>query len=1046
MAPQKYLGDQRAVYNHEIKFKLKIGAQDVNNARITSEDLVITGGAHKSIRISVPITEQNNPMPSYDLQEYTFKIHENSEFGWLPALSTAEFMLVLSNITSIQIKGSYAPAGMGFLDDFKMDSAELRGSGPPAIYIERCECPNGYEGQFCERCQPGYYHYKDGGPFARCVPCTCNSHADYCDTESGKCDCNHNTAGHNCEICAAGFYGNALQGTPDDCKQCPCPMITEETGITRIGSCFEVTGNQDSPICTECPKGRDGTRCELCADGYFGDPNGKDGPVRPCQRCNCNGNVDPNAIGNCDRKTGKCLRCVDDTAGFNCERCKSGFFGSATAVRKRGDPQNCQPCQCYPPGTHLDQDQGLPICDSYTGKCKCKPNVVGYDCDACKDGYYKIKSNQGCDPCNCDPIGSVNATCNVFSGQCSCRPGVTGLRCDMCKPNHYGFSVTGCKPCECDPSGSKDLQCDELTGQCPCLDKVEGRKCDRCMENTKSKENGGNGEKICEPCEDCYDLVQDGANQHRRNLDSLDRLLQQIAENPEPVGDDFEVKLKKLQIRVKTMVADAKISSQNDEGETLKDRLVVLGEKLDQVIELVSVADNQLNVAENSGAEARDNVYRAESVINRAREALKSAKNQMDVKGREALRKAQERAKKFGEGSEKMTKIAADARKLVEQQEEDANEITSIAKQAYDMSDSAHQIALNAMKEQLSNANNIDTLKYKLTDVDDKLSTVEKLASNTLAKAENAYYEALTIHRQVLNLEVPSINSDSLEKQANQIKEDARRIKEDAERFMDEYQSVIRDTMNKRVNLQDLLDRANIQQQEVDNQLNEIENHKTKALEAVQIGNNVLKDAQETLETLKDFENRVNSNKDAAEDALMRIQDISQTIDIAREKTEQAGKQLDDAENNSELALNIAKTSKDIAERASQKANEIVSSSTETSSAASKLKSDAENLKDKLDETYEVIKQKNSSATLDSSLATEALKEANQAQTQAQDASTKVAQAKKELEEIKAILQTVEEPGRILLQATQISLFIDPIIGNYDLITNLQLLNKNCFQ
>ena len=46
-------------------------------------------------------------------------------------------------------------------------------------------------------------------------------------------------------------------------------------------------------------------------------------------------------------------------------------------------------------------------------------------------------------------------------------------------------------------------------------------------------------------------------------------------------------------------------------------------------------------------------------------------------------------------------------------------------------------------------------------------------------------------------------------------------------------------------------------------------------------------------------------------------------------------------------------------------------------------------------------------------MANEALKEANQAQTQAQEASTKVAQAKKELEEIAAILQTVEEPGKI---------------------------------
>jgi len=1010
-APQEYLGDQRAVFNHEIRFKLKIGSSDVNSARPSIEDIVIIGGGNIPIKISLPITEQDNPMPSQDMQEYKFKMHP--QYGWTPLLTTPDFMAVLSNVKEIKVRGSYAPNGIGFLDDFEMDSAELRGSGPPAIYIERCECPNGYEGQFCERCQPGYYHENNEGPFARCIPCNCNNHSDYCDVESGKCECEHNTAGHYCEFCADGYYGNALDGTPDDCQQCPCPYVEDENGLTRVGSCFEVEGDANSPVCTECPKGRDGTRCELCADGYFGDPSGMHGPVIPCQKCDCNGNVDPNAIGNCDRRTGECLRCVDDTAGFNCERCISGFFGSATAVRKRGDPQNCKPCDCYPPGTHIDESQGLPVCDSYTGKCQCKPNVVGYECKECKDGYFNIDSKMGCDPCNCDPIGSLKASCNVYSGQCFCRPGVTGLQCDMCEANYYGFSLEGCKPCDCDHSGSLDLQCDELTGQCACRDKVEGRKCDRCMENTKSR--GGDGDKICEPCEDCYDLVQDKANEHRDNLDRLDTLLQEIARNPEPVGDDFEIKLRQIEVRVVQMVGDAKISSQNNEGETLKDRLVNLHEKLDKVIELVANAKVQIGEAEQSGAKAKDNVERAEQVINSASEALKAAKRNMEGRGNEALKQAKERARKFGEGSEKMTQIASEARKLVEQQEEDANEITSIAKQSYDMSDNAYNMARSAMEEQLSNVDNIERLKTTLSDVENKLMTVEKLASNTLRKASDAYDEALTIYQSVFNLEVPKVNNENLENQAKQVVEDANRIKEDAQRLMDDYRDVTQETRDKRVGLEDLLKRANIQQREVDNKLAEMKAYTQKALDAVNVGNDVLKDAQNTLETLRNFENRVNNNKDAATDALTRIQDIERMIATARDKTEQSGKQLDNAETNAQLALSISKDSKEIAEGASEKAREIVDSSSKTSMSATKLKSDAENLKEKLSETYNVIEEKNQTSTRDSSLAKEALREANQAQTQAREASNKVDQAKKELEEIAAILQTVEEPEPGLL-------------------------------
>lgn len=136
-----------------------------------------------------------------------------------------------------------------------------------------------------------------------------------------------------------------------------------------------------------------GPRCEECEDGYFGDPEGLRGPIRPCQKCNCNNNVDPNAIGNCDTTTGECLRCIDHTDGFNCERCSQGFFGDALSVKRPGDPPSCQPCQCYPLGTNIDDQTQLPICNGLTGDCSCKHHVDGRDCDVCEDGYFDITSD-----------------------------------------------------------------------------------------------------------------------------------------------------------------------------------------------------------------------------------------------------------------------------------------------------------------------------------------------------------------------------------------------------------------------------------------------------------------------------------------------------------------------------------------------------------------------------------------------------------------------------------------------------------------------------
>lgn len=68
-----------------------------------------------------------------------------------------------------------------------------------------------------------------------------------------------------------------------------------------------------------------GPRCDLCSDGYYGDLTGASGSVRLCQPCDCNNNIDPNAVGNCNRTTGECLKCIYNTAGTHCQKCLPGY-------------------------------------------------------------------------------------------------------------------------------------------------------------------------------------------------------------------------------------------------------------------------------------------------------------------------------------------------------------------------------------------------------------------------------------------------------------------------------------------------------------------------------------------------------------------------------------------------------------------------------------------------------------------------------------------------------------------------------------------------
>lgn len=79
-------------------------------------------------------------------------------------------------------------------------------------------------------------------------------------------------------------------------------------------------------MCIECPEGYTGHRCDVCSDGYYGDPIGRFGPTRTCVQCDCNKNIDPNAIGNCNTTTGECLKCIHNTGGPRCDQCLPGLY------------------------------------------------------------------------------------------------------------------------------------------------------------------------------------------------------------------------------------------------------------------------------------------------------------------------------------------------------------------------------------------------------------------------------------------------------------------------------------------------------------------------------------------------------------------------------------------------------------------------------------------------------------------------------------------------------------------------------------------------
>lgn len=209
-------------------------------------------------------------------------------------------------------------------------------SREPARWIETCTCPEGYVGQYCESCAPGYRHSPaNGGPFASCIPCDCNNHAEICDSETGRWmpgDCygvvNYWNSVYvyfhimKTEKCIDVFiillyflaeWRRSFKQKTVNFITCPCIYIwfslCWEVSFYGVNWCFYLPGR-----CI-CQHNTAGDQCERCDKGYYG--NALRGEPNDCTPCPCPNN-------------GACTQLPDDTVV--CLGCPTGYAGEVLII------------------------------------------------------------------------------------------------------------------------------------------------------------------------------------------------------------------------------------------------------------------------------------------------------------------------------------------------------------------------------------------------------------------------------------------------------------------------------------------------------------------------------------------------------------------------------------------------------------------------------------------------------------------------------------------------------------------------------------------
>ncbi|KAM6919152.1 laminin subunit gamma-2 [Xenentodon cancila] len=603
-----------------------------------------------------------------------------------------------------------------------------------------------------------------------------------------------------------------------------------------------------------CPRGYEGEFCERCSAG-FRRSSPADGAFSACEP-------------GCEPNTRDCYSADEMPPERSC---LPGLY------RDPRNPEACTSCPCLK-GVSCSLVPGSlePVCN------RCPPGTAGPRCDICDEGFYgdPIGSSgveRPCTPCSCNGHidVSVAGSCDHNTGEClRCLNNTSGQHCEGCVRGFYHSRAgEACQACSCDLQGSESDQCDG-SGRCRCRPGFEGRRCHRSS------------------CPACFNPVKAKMDDHGARLKELESLFSDMHAGLTPADNsNMEVALRAVEDLVNNLQDNAEELTEMEKR--LQARLSSISRtQLTEGRDIQNIADAAVDIRQRQQT-YKSKVEDVQTLLEEMRRKLGEAKT--------TLGSAEPPLRDEPLSPDVLTSLAQTATSLANKHQTKADIVEKIANEA--LSDSEKSLGL--VRTLLNRENRVKELIGDLkSQYNQTLAQVKSLEDRAVHLSDEATDEtkmADSMLNDIANMErsVPPSPEEEMVTMVARLDGVKEAVEENVSRLKELQDAVQPNQAAAEVLLADgkaaqqkfnkLLDRVNVAKANTEN-----------ALQRITSNTNELDDA---LNSLRGFDQQIDSSRALATVAIKRLPGINSTIQNAVGNNAKTQTALDNVSNDYNSAL-----------------------------------------------------------------------------------------------------------------------------------------------